>query len=220
MEMEGFQKLVVETWNNDGIVNDNGMILFKNKLQILKKVIKEWVGLKKACSYALNKNHQMILSSIDAKIDQGYASADDFKARRDSLKILGNQDRMEAKDLAQKAKIKWALEGDENTSFFHGSLKKKRHQLAIKGILMNGEWVEDPGRVKAEFISLFRKRFQQPPGAPPSLDSDPLSRLSPAQSDYLERPIIREEIKRAIWDCGGDRAPGPDGYTFKFFTSF
>nr|GEW94853.1 RNA-directed DNA polymerase, eukaryota, reverse transcriptase zinc-binding domain protein [Tanacetum cinerariifolium] len=29
-----------------------------------------------------------------------------------------------------------------------------------------------------------------------------------------------DEIKRAVWDCGGDRAPSPDGFTFKFFTTF
>ncbi|GJZ99827.1 putative RNA-directed DNA polymerase, eukaryota, reverse transcriptase zinc-binding domain protein [Tanacetum coccineum] len=130
MEMEGFQKLVVETWNNDGIVNDN------------------------ARSYALKKNHQTILSSIDAKIDQGCASEDDFKARRDSLNIMGNQDRM---------------------------------QLL---------------------------------GAPPSLGFDLLHQISPDQSDHLERPITRKEIKRSVWDCGGDRAPGPNGFTFKFFTTF
>nr|GEU62491.1 RNA-directed DNA polymerase, eukaryota, reverse transcriptase zinc-binding domain protein [Tanacetum cinerariifolium] len=45
--------------------------------------------------------------------------------RKDSLYFFGELDRMEAKDLAQKAKIKWAPEGDENTSFFHGTLKKK-----------------------------------------------------------------------------------------------
>ncbi|GKE02516.1 putative RNA-directed DNA polymerase, eukaryota, reverse transcriptase zinc-binding domain protein [Tanacetum coccineum] len=130
MEMEGFHKLVVETWNNDGIVNDN------------------------ARSYALKRNHQTILSSIDAKIDQGCASEDDFKARRDSLNIMGNQDRM---------------------------------QLL---------------------------------GAPPSLGFDLLHQISPDQSDHLERPITRKEIKRSVWDCGGDRAPGPNGFTFKFFTTF
>nr|GEX53010.1 RNA-directed DNA polymerase, eukaryota, reverse transcriptase zinc-binding domain protein [Tanacetum cinerariifolium] len=38
--------------------------------------------------------------------------------RRDSLIVLGNMDRIEAQDYAQKAKIKWALEGDENTKEF------------------------------------------------------------------------------------------------------
>nr|GEV73253.1 RNA-directed DNA polymerase, eukaryota, reverse transcriptase zinc-binding domain protein [Tanacetum cinerariifolium] len=35
-----------------------------------------------------------------------------------------------------------------------------------------------------------------------------------------ERKITRDEIKRAVWDCGGDYALGPDGFTFKFFITF
>ncbi|GKD59559.1 putative RNA-directed DNA polymerase, eukaryota, reverse transcriptase zinc-binding domain protein [Tanacetum coccineum] len=44
--------------------------------------------------------------------------------------------------------------------------------------------------------------------------------LSSDQSKLLERKITRDEIKRAVWDCGGDRAPGPNKFTFKFFTTF
>ncbi|XP_057432616.1 secreted RxLR effector protein 78-like [Lotus japonicus] len=29
-----------------------------------------------------------------------------------------------------------------------------------------------------------------------------------------------EEIKEAVWDCDGDRSPGPDGYNFRFIKSF
>ncbi|GKD13922.1 RNA-directed DNA polymerase, eukaryota, reverse transcriptase zinc-binding domain protein [Tanacetum coccineum] len=36
----------------------------------------------------------------------------------------------------------------------------------------------------------------------------------------MEVPFSREEIKRAVWDCGGDRAPSPDGFTFAFFKHF
>ncbi|GJU17615.1 RNA-directed DNA polymerase, eukaryota [Tanacetum coccineum] len=35
----------------------------------------------------------------------------------------------EATDLDQKAKIKWAIEGDENTNFFHGIINKRRSNL-------------------------------------------------------------------------------------------
>ncbi|GKB67403.1 RNA-directed DNA polymerase, eukaryota, reverse transcriptase zinc-binding domain protein, partial [Tanacetum coccineum] len=34
------------------------------------------------------------------------------------------------------------------------------------------------------------------------------------------RNISHEEIKRAMWDCGGDRSSGPDGFSFEFFTTF
>nr|GEW44479.1 putative RNA-directed DNA polymerase, eukaryota, reverse transcriptase zinc-binding domain protein [Tanacetum cinerariifolium] len=220
LEVDGFRDLVTNTWNNDGINNVNGMVLFKKKLQNLRKVIRAWVGANKAASFVVKKFHQSRLSSIDAKIDQGIASEEDFKNRKDSLHTLGDIDRMEAKDLAQKAKVKWALEGDENTSFFHGSLKKKRRQLAIKGIQKDGNCIEDPGLVKAEFLSHFKSRFQQPDVAHSIMDYDLFHPLTQNQSEFLERPFYRDEIKCAVWDCGGDKASGPDGFTFKFFTSF
>ena len=33
---------------------------------------------------------------------------------------------------------------------------------------------------------------------------------------FLEGSFSREKIKRAVWDCGVDRTPGPDGFTFEF----
>ncbi|GKF30662.1 hypothetical protein Tco_0100460 [Tanacetum coccineum] len=42
-------------------------------------------------------------------------------------------------DLAQKAKIRWAIEGDENSKFFHGIINKKHSQLAICSVLMDGD---------------------------------------------------------------------------------
>ncbi|GJZ84431.1 putative RNA-directed DNA polymerase, eukaryota, reverse transcriptase zinc-binding domain protein [Tanacetum coccineum] len=169
-EIEGFHSMVVDTWKNDGIVEANGLISFKKKLQNLKRVIREWVALQRSISLTLKKDHLMRLSSVDTKIDQGLASEMDLCDRRESIHILGDLDKREASDIAQKSRIKWALEGDENSNFFHASLKKSRRHHSIK--------------------------------------------------EFLERDISRDEIKRDVWDCGGDRAPGPDGFTFKFFTSF
>ncbi|GKA36061.1 putative RNA-directed DNA polymerase, eukaryota, reverse transcriptase zinc-binding domain protein [Tanacetum coccineum] len=167
-----------------------------------------------------SNEHQARLSFIDAKVDQGCASKEDFIHRKDSLKILGELDHLEIKDLAQKAKLKWALESDENSGFFHNTLKKKRRHLAIKGILKNREWIEDPNLAKAEFLDHFRTRFKLVSGISPSLDVDMFNPLSSSQRESLDQNITREEIKRAVWDCGGDRAPGPDGFTFKFFKTF
>nr|GEW29263.1 hypothetical protein [Tanacetum cinerariifolium] len=66
--------------------------------------------------------------------------------------VKGDIERKEVSDLAQKSKIKWAIEGDKILSFFHGSLKKKWRQIAIQGVLKNGACIEDPG----EWIWRFR----------------------------------------------------------------
>ncbi|GJV33207.1 hypothetical protein Tco_1393607 [Tanacetum coccineum] len=39
-------------------------------------------------------------------------------------------------------------------------------------------------------------------------------------SGELEAPISRDEIRRAVWDCGENKSPGPDGFTFEFFRKF
>ncbi|GKB88794.1 RNA-directed DNA polymerase, eukaryota [Tanacetum coccineum] len=54
--------------------------------------------------------------------------------------------------IAQKAKIKWAIEEDENTSFFQDMLKKKKCQIAIKGVIRNGAWIEEPVRFPTPFL--------------------------------------------------------------------
>lgn len=33
----------------------------------------------------------------------------------------------------------------------------------------------------------------------------------------LEKPFSLEELKDAIWDCDGDKTPGPDGFSLEFF---
>nr|GEW15967.1 pentatricopeptide repeat-containing protein [Tanacetum cinerariifolium]GEX21071.1 pentatricopeptide repeat-containing protein [Tanacetum cinerariifolium] len=41
----------------------------------------------------------------------------------------------------------------------------------------------------------------------------------PDQSHYLERPFLMEEVKGAVWGCGLNKSPGPDGFTFEFYRS-
>ncbi|GJW65785.1 RNA-directed DNA polymerase, eukaryota [Tanacetum coccineum] len=40
-----------------------------------------------------------------------------------------------------------AIEGDENSKFFHGIINRKRANLAIKGVMVDGDWVDDPCRM-------------------------------------------------------------------------
>ncbi|GKE68596.1 RNA-directed DNA polymerase, eukaryota, reverse transcriptase zinc-binding domain protein, partial [Tanacetum coccineum] len=120
--------------------------------------------------------------------------------------------------MAQKAKIKWAIEGDEKLKYYHGVLNKKRNQLAIRGILVEGRWIESPILVKDEFLSYFASRFNKPPDYRLHVDLDFLNKLSLEQQIVLEIEVTREEIKKAVWDCGVDKLPGPDGSNSSFIT--
>ncbi|GKG12999.1 hypothetical protein Tco_0349959, partial [Tanacetum coccineum] len=99
--------------------------------------------------------------------------------------------------MAQKAKVRWAIEGDENSKYFHGIINKKRSQLAIRGVLIDGDWIDEPCKVKNEFLMHFANRFESPSGPCIDIDSHLLKKLSSKQVDDLECDVTFDEIKKA-----------------------
>ncbi|GJS35967.1 RNA-directed DNA polymerase, eukaryota [Tanacetum coccineum] len=194
--------------------------ILKKKLQILKKEIRVWV-----CDYKKKQSVRILdlrskLRNIDRIFDQGGVTNDLLLSRLDILKQLQDIQSSESHDFIQKAKIQWAVEGDENSKFFHGIINRKRANLAIKGVMVDGVWVDDPVCVKEEFRSHFANRFRAPVNHHCKLNFIFPNRLSPDQVGDLERPVTKDEVRTAVWGCGENKSPGPDGYTFEFFRKF
>nr|GEW30124.1 RNA-directed DNA polymerase, eukaryota [Tanacetum cinerariifolium] len=122
--------------------------------------------------------------------------------------------------ISQKAKIKWAIEGDENVKFFHGILNKKRSQSHIRGVMVNGTWIEDPAKVKFEFLEHFRDRFDKPLENRAYIDICLPNSLIIDKKKEMEQMITNEEVKRAVWDCGVNKSSGPNGFSFSFYRHF
>ncbi|GJV30358.1 RNA-directed DNA polymerase, eukaryota [Tanacetum coccineum] len=116
--------------------------------------------------------------------------------------------------------IVWAIEGDENSKYYHGILNKRINQLTIRGILVDGTWIDSPSLVKREFLSHFSNRFDQPGTSCVLLNMEFPNKLNLDQQIDLESDVTRDEIKRAVWDCGIDKSPGPDGFTFEFYRRY
>nr|GFC25827.1 putative RNA-directed DNA polymerase, eukaryota [Tanacetum cinerariifolium] len=127
---------------------------------------------------------------------------------------------VEMRESIQKAKIKWAIEGDENSKFFHSMINRKRANLAVKGVMIEGEWVDDPSKVKDEFRDYFASRFCDPGIRHGVINFNFPNRLNIDQSGELEAPISKDEIRRAVLDCGENKSPGSNGFTFEFFRRF
>ncbi|GJQ92932.1 RNA-directed DNA polymerase, eukaryota [Tanacetum coccineum] len=122
--------------------------------------------------------------------------------------------------MAQKAKIKWAIEGDENYKFYHGVINKKVGRCAVRGVMVDGTWLESPNSVKKEFFDHFKNRFDKPSSGGIELVREFSKRLSIEQNEILEGEVSNAEIKSAVWGCGIDKAPGPDGFTFGFYRRY
>ena len=58
--------------------------------------------------------------------------------------------------LAQKAKSEWRKEGDENTGFFHETIKQRHIQNSIFSIKhMHGNWSIEPAQVPKVFLEYY-----------------------------------------------------------------
>ncbi|GJR65129.1 RNA-directed DNA polymerase, eukaryota [Tanacetum coccineum] len=83
-----------------------------------------------------------------------------------------------------------------------------------------GDWVVDPILVKKEFRDHFADRFQDPGPRKGRINFQFPNRLSSEQVADLETRISTDEIRSAVWGCGVDKSPGPDGFTFDFFRKY
>ncbi|GJV81698.1 RNA-directed DNA polymerase, eukaryota [Tanacetum coccineum] len=219
-EYRGFDKFVADSWKGLSISDTNDYVLFMKKLRIMKEKIKVWIR-----SYQENSNGQLKrlkadLNNIDFVLDKGSGETNDVQCRNDVVCQIQELEKIANMEMAQKAKIRWAVEGDENSKYYHGVINKKRNNLSIRGVMVEGTWIESPALVKKAFFDHFKSQFEHPSPSNIVLERDFSNKVSLDQVEDLERTVSKDEIKRAVWDCGVDKSPGPDGFTFGFYRRF
>ncbi|GJY46090.1 RNA-directed DNA polymerase, eukaryota [Tanacetum coccineum] len=218
-DVEGFDKFVKDTWRDAPVTDSNAMYAMVTKLKYLKWKIRDWNKRNmKDMLYGKSK-YKEDLEALDMAIDKGDGSVELVNKRTEVVNSLQEIDKLQAMEMAQKAKIKWCIEGDENSSFFHGMINKRRSQLSIRDIMAIGVLIEDSYNVKHEFYKHFSDRFAIPMDQRAHIDMVFPNSITLEQQADLEREVSKDEQK-AVWDCGIDKSRGPDGFTFGFYRRF
>ena len=123
--------------------------------------------------------------------------------------------------LKQKSRVQWLKLGDQNSSFFHKAVKARNARSALNVITMaNGCRTEDPPAIKQEAVKHFQSILcsDDPSGSHSEyLDSLDGFSWSPQHLVTLNKAISHEEIKEAIFSIDDSKAPGPDGFSSRFF---
>ncbi|GJV69249.1 RNA-directed DNA polymerase, eukaryota [Tanacetum coccineum] len=160
------------------------------------------------------------INRIELNIEAGHAGSKEKSLRQSKIRRLGEIDKQEGMYISQKAKIKWGIEGDDNTKYFHGVLNRKRRSLAINGIMKDGIWLTEPSQIKDTFFYFFEEKFKKFEGIIVNRKSVHYNTLSVDHNLILQSVISEQEIRDAIWACGSDKSPGPDGFSFAFYKKY
>ncbi|KAL9243905.1 hypothetical protein vseg_017742 [Gypsophila vaccaria] len=143
-------------------------------------------------------------------------SEDETNARQE-LRIL-----KEAMDLflAQKSKIRWCIEGDQNTHFFHGVIRSQRQRNKVLEIEdSTGNICDNLSDIQQAFLEYYTHLLGESQGTT-KVHQTIIKKGSKWNADMIRSlmvPVTGKEIKEALFSIPDIKSPGPDGYTSKFY---
>lgn len=183
----------------------------------MKEGLKAWRALDHPKEELELSKHKQIVAHLDHEAESRLLTPQEIDSRRDSFKSIAELEKFRVLDIKQISRVKWAVDGDENTRFFHGHVNHNNQKNGIDGLMINDTWCTDPVLIKSEAFNFFTDKFKEKWLSRPKLVSSQFKRILPIDNDVLEATITLEELKVAVWACGNEKAPGPDGFSFKFF---
>lgn len=207
--------MVLRGWNKE-VKSSRPDCRLRDKLKNVKAELKEWskkrfgvidTQIDTYCREAMNWEFEAEMRNLDE-----VEMCKWMEARR----LWLDKEREKGSILRQNARVRWDVEGDENSKFFHSYVKRRNNKNSIRGLMVDGEWCEDPKKIKDEAHRFYKLIFLERDRLRPSYLSIRLFRLSTEDAN----PFEEKEIWDAINSCGGDKAPGPDGFNFRFIKRF
>nr|GEZ69551.1 RNA-directed DNA polymerase, eukaryota [Tanacetum cinerariifolium] len=172
-------------------LDNNRLIRLKKKLQLLKQEIHSWIKKEKSRSSMAIAHTQNGLTDIDRILNHGRVNMEILNQRTELMKSLNDIIYLETVEAAQKAK------------------------LSIRGVLIDGEWINDPVEVKHAFFSYFATRFEKSDQYRAHLDIHFPNILSMDQVKELEKgrywKMMDIDILEAI-KCFFDSGSFPRGF--------
>ncbi|XP_071741985.1 uncharacterized protein [Rutidosis leptorrhynchoides] len=213
-----------------GYSDHSPLYLFQDKVDFgptYFKIFDSWFDRKKFESTVhkawevISVNKELdIVAKFRLPKDSGNASDSEIDCRNSLAAEKGDLSKLVDLDTRQKANVKWDVEGDENTKFFHGSLKRKRCIQSIQGLLVDGVWIDNPNDIKACFFYHYKLKFGEHVSDFNFGEIRPTVCLDESDKLFLEANVEDAEIKNAVWCCGSSKAPGPDDISFRFIKHF
>lgn len=119
----------------------------------------------------------------------------------------------------QRSRMEWLREGDLNTAVFQAKAKERARSNRIKMLRRaDGSTVTQQNNLEHCTINFYRHLFTaQEEVDPMAVVQFVPSKVVEDTNVNLNKPFLAEEIEKAVFMMGPNKAPGPDGFTAGFY---
>uniref|UniRef100_A0A803PQ54 Reverse transcriptase domain-containing protein n=1 Tax=Cannabis sativa TaxID=3483 RepID=A0A803PQ54_CANSA len=121
----------------------------------------------------------------------------------------------------QRSKVHWLRAGDKNTKFFHHKASSRKKTNFIRNLTLDdGSVISNNAAIEAEICRFFSTLFHSQGSSRDVVNlilSAVTSRLTAQQFASLDSPFTSEEVRTALFQLSGDKAPGSDGLNAYFY---
>ncbi|XP_062076011.1 uncharacterized protein LOC133780155 [Humulus lupulus] len=213
-----FKKKLASVWSRE--IQGTAMFQLVSKLKQVKMMLKE-----------LNNKDFHDIPSAELRLRLNFQDSQVALQRGPLNKDLIQREK-EARDqyvaakkayqsfLQQKEKVHWLKEGDENSAFFHASIRERRAQNRIYSITdAYGRWLDQPEQVQEAFLNFYEGLLATKMSNRSRVIKEIVVQgaiVKERQAQMLEANYTEDDVKQAIFSILASKAPGTDGYSSSF----
>ena len=215
IEQPSFLEVVYKSWTETEIEGWAGYCIFK-KMEVLKLKLKAWSRSNVGNIIERLKLTEEKLHELDRIAEERGLESEEIARRREVMGEVWKLSRWVERDWLQKSRLNWSLQGDSNSRFFHCFANHRRRINMINSVVVNDQIVEETEAVKAAVKVHFQKQFSEQWCNRPFFAANTGKGIDEFSARTLEAKFTEDEIWKAVKDCDGNKAPGPDGFNFNF----
>ena len=215
IKMPGFQNVVNAACNEHSAHVEPFQRLF-HKLKKTSQKLRKWSKTLFAQSKIQLHMALEVIIHLDLAQEQRVLSPDERDLQKRLKRKAIGLAVLEKAHKCQNSRITNLKEGDANTRYFHLRVNHRRRKNFIHCLKHNNGWVTEHGQKENIVHQHFTKIAKK--GPPRNIDINWEILPTPGcDLRDLDEPFSEEEVKAAVFDMPGDKAPGPDGFTSAFF---
>ncbi|XP_021743112.1 uncharacterized protein LOC110709210 [Chenopodium quinoa] len=214
----GFLMLVQQEWDFE--VRGTAMFRVVKMLQAVKKAIKDKNLGSLSTIEAADVEAYVNLMNVQKKMNLDPCNGDLISEENHARIVFQKAHFAKYSFLKQKAKLHWLKEGDLNTCFFHAYIQKRKVQNRICSVIQDGQVIQKPSEVINAFVGYYQNMLGSNCN-PERFFHDAIiavgRTLSQEQRVEMCLPFTEADVKDDLWSIEDDKAPGPDGFSSKFY---